>query len=149
MQNRADQFEAYLSALPDSRSEPFRQLLSVIREHIDPGFVEVFDYGMPGWAVPFTRHPAGYHCDSTIPVPFLSIANQKQHIAVYHMGLTLDPEQHDWFVQTYAKTGMKLNMGKSCIRFTRMDSIPYGIIGELAGRITLEAYLERYLGSLR
>lgn len=139
----------YAAELPEERRAAFGQLLSTIRQNIDPAFEEVLNYGMPSWVVPHSVHPAGYHCDPKLPVPFLSLANQKNYIALYHMGIYSDPATLDWFQQAYRATGYKLDMGKSCIRFKKMEQIPYELIAELMRRITLRDYLDNYVSMVQ
>ncbi len=137
-------FTDYLATLKSPRRDPFLRLYQGIKQHIDPGFEHLISYGMPGWVVPFSVYPAGYHPTPQLPVPFISIVNQKGHIAVYHMGLYADPEAKDWFTAAYADSGYRLNMGASCIRFTNMKKIPYEVIDALAGRISMPQFVERY-----
>lgn len=132
----------YVQKLPKNRVEPFSQLLETIRTNIDPKFEERIIYNMPGWVIPFSIYPQGYKCDNTLPVPFLNLGNQKGHIALYHLALYQDLKSLRWFEQAYKETGLKLNMGKSCIRFTAMSNIPYQLIGELVRRISLKDYLK-------
>jgi len=122
---------AYLKTLPDDRREAMTKLRKVIADNLPKGFKEVLgDYGMPCWVVPHSRYPEGYHCDPKQPLPFLSIASQKSHVAVYHMGIYADPKLLAWFRKEYPKhVKTKLDMGKSCIRFKKVETIPYELIG--------------------
>lgn len=126
------------------RQPAFRELLKTIRTNIDPRFQQELSYGMPSWMVPHSLRPQGYHSDPKLPVPFLSLANQKNFLALYHMGLYADPEALEWFQEAYRGTGYTLDMGKSCIRFKKMDQIPYALVGDLVRRISLQQYLDRY-----
>src|SRR5690606_14230421 len=102
-------------------------------------------YDMIGWVIPHSIYPAGYHCDPKLPLPFLSIASQKNFVAVYHMGVYSDEKILNWFTEEYAKTiKTKLDMGKSCIRFKKMDQIPFDLIGELASKITVNEWIQTY-----
>lgn len=134
----------YLDEVPDKRAPHVRRLFEEIRSNIDPAFEETMSYNMIGWVLPRSLYPAGYHCTPELPVPFMNLANQKGHIGVYHMGIYADTDHYDWFVTEYAKTGWKLNMGKSCIRFTAMSRIPYELVGQLAGRISASEWKETY-----
>lgn len=149
MQSSAPTPEAYLSELPPERQGPMRKLREAIQAHIDPAFQEGMGYGMMGWDVPFSIYPEGYHCNPKLPVPFLGLASQKNYIAVYHMGVYNDPALLKWFQDEYAKTGWKLNMGKSCIRLRRMDQIPYELIGKLASKPSLKEYLHHYVTQVK
>lgn len=143
MQSNAKSLEEYVDQLPAERQEPFELILDAVRAGIDPKFAETFDSGV-GWVVPLELYPGGYHCTPAEPVPFLGLVSQKQYIALYHMGIYADPEAEQWFREAYAATGFKLDMGKSCIRFKKMDQIPYPLIKELAAKISLQSYLDTY-----
>lgn len=137
---------AYLKTLPDDRREAMTRLRKVIADNLPRGFKEVLgDYGMPSWVVPHSRYPEGYHCDPKQPLPFLSIASQKSHVAVYHMGIYADPKLLAWFQKEYPKhVKTKLDMGKSCIRFKKVETIPYELIGELCGKMTVDDWVALY-----
>ena len=145
MQSKATSVEAYLAELPEERKIPMEQLRNVILKNIPAGFKEEMGYGMMGYVVPHTLYPTGYHCDPKSPLPFAGMASQKNNISFYHMGIYADPELLEWFVNEYPKhCKTKLDMGKSCIRFKKMDQIPYDLIGELMQKITVEKWIEMY-----
>lgn len=148
MNSAASTIDQYIAELPEERREAFERLFSTIRQNIDPKFTEAIGYGMPGWDISKAVYPPGYHVNPTLPVPFLGVANQKHYIALYHMGLYADADLLKWFIDEYAKTGEKLDMGKSCIRFKKIDKIPYALIGELTARMTLDDYLALYTANL-
>ena len=148
MKSQATTVDQYIAELPDERRDAFSKLFSVIRENIDPRFTEVMLYGMPGWVISKDIYPAGYHVDPTLPVSFIGVANQKHYIALYHMGLYGDTDLLSWFMNEYAKTGQKLDMGKSCIRFKKMDKIPFELIAALVRRMSLDDYLAQYVAHL-
>ena len=126
-----------MSALPEDRKPVMIELRKVISQNLQKGFEEAISYGMLSYVVPHSIYPAGYHCDTKQALPFLSVASQKNFIAVYHMGLYADQELLNWFVEEYPKHNKsKLDMGKSCIRFKKMDQIPVGLIGELASKMS-------------
>lgn len=137
--------EEYISALPEDRKAAMTQLRATILEHLPEGFREEMSYGMIGYVVPHSIYPAGYHCDPKLPLPFLSIASQKNFIAFYHSGLYADEELKDWFVGEYAKqVSSKIDMGKSCIRFKKMDQIPFALIGELVSKVSVQDWIGVY-----
>ena len=145
MHSDAGNAEEYLKSLPDDRIAPMTKLRKVILKNLPKGFKEGMGYGMLGWSVPHSIYPAGYHCDPKLPLPFMGIASQKNFIAVYHMGVYGDPKLYNWFATEYPKhCKYKLDMGKSCIRFKKMDDIPYDLIGELAAKMTPQDWIERY-----
>lgn len=135
----------YLDALPPERMKPFKALRSVIKKNLPKGFAEELAYGMPAFVVPHSLYPAGYHCDPRQSLPFISIASQKNAITFYHMGLYGEKRLMDWFTAEYAKTAKhKLDMGKCCVRFKYFEEIPYGLIGELAAKISVAEWIAYY-----
>ena len=137
--------EDYFNALPGERREPMETLRTSIRTNLPSGFEEVLNYGLPSWVVPHSLYEAGYHANPELPLPFLGIASQKSHIAVYHMGIYASPSLMDWFVREYPKhCKTKLDMGKSCIRFKKIDDIPHDLVGELCGKMSAREWIELY-----
>ena len=137
MQSKATTPEAYIAEIPEDRQKAFNKLRSVIKKNLPKGFKEGMGYGMMGWSVPHSIYPAGYHCDPKQALPFMSIASQKNFIAVYHMGVYADPKLLKWFTTEHAKVSPKrLDMGKSCMRYKKPEDIPFDLIGELASKIT-------------
>ena len=135
----------YLQTLPAERVQAIEHLRSVIKKNLPKGFEECISYGMIGYSVPHSLYPKGYHCDSKIALPFLSMASQKNFIALYHMGIYADPNLLNWFTHEYPNhSKAKLDMGKSCIRFKKMDQIPFDLIGELATKMTPQQWIELY-----
>lgn len=145
MQSKATTPEQYLSELPEDRKEAMLKLRNAIKENLPQGFEEVISYGMLGYVVPHSIYPSGYHCDAKLPLPFINLASQKNFIALYHMGIYADKNLESWFVSEYPKhVKTKLDMGKSCIRFKKMDDIPFDFIGELAAKVSLEDWILNY-----
>jgi len=135
----------YIAALPEERMAPFKKLRSTIKNNLPKGFTEEMNYGMIGYVVPHSIYPDGYHCDTALPLPFANIANQKNFIGLYHMGLYADSELKEWFVESYAVAARyKLDMGKSCIRIKRADDIPYELIAELMTKMTVQNWINLY-----
>ena len=135
----------YISKLPKDRQEVVSELRKVVLDNLPKGFSEEMSYGMIGYVVPHSIYPDGYHCDPKLPLPFLSIASQKNFVAFYHMGIYSDEKLLDWFVREYPNhSNYKLDMGKSCIRFKRMNDIPYELIGELVRRISVDNWIQTY-----
>ncbi len=150
MQSKATTVEAYLEELPAERQKPINELRKVILKNLPKGFKEVMGYGMIGYIVPHSIYPAGYHCDPKQPLPFACLASQKNTISFYHMGVYADPKLFKWFTEEYAKAGVgKLDMGKSCIRFKKMDAIPYKLIGELISKVTVDDWISTYEKNLQ
>ncbi|MDA9312201.1 DUF1801 domain-containing protein [Vicingaceae bacterium] len=137
--------EGYLEAIPNERRAAFVTLLKTIEDNLPAGFESCIIYNMPGWVVPYSIYPNGYHCKPKSPLPFLNLANQKGFIALYHMGLYAQEELHDWFVSEYSKhCKYKLDMGKSCVRFKRMDDIPFDLIAELIQKMNVSDWIGLY-----
>lgn len=145
MRSEAKTVIEYLSSVPEERIVPMEKLYKAIKKNLPKGFAEGMGYGMMGWDVPHSLYPVGYHCDPKQPLPFMGLASQKNFIAVYHMGIYSDPELLKWFTDEYPKhCKRKLDMGKSCMRFKYMDDIPYSLIGELATKMTPQAWIAMY-----
>jgi hypothetical protein len=120
-------------------------LRNILLKSIPKGFKEEMSYGMIGYVVPHSLYPKGYHCSPELPLPFLSVASQKNFIAIYHMGMYEKPELLNWFTNEYAqRVKGKLDMGKSCIRFKKPENIPFDLIGELASKMTTKEWIETY-----
>jgi uncharacterized protein YdhG (YjbR/CyaY superfamily) len=145
MQSKATSPEDYLNELPEDRKAAINALRKVIKKHLPKGFKEEMSYGMIGYVVPHKLYPNGYHCDPKLPLPFMSIASQKNFIAVYHMGLYADEKLMKWFTDAYARVVPgKLDMGKSCLRFKKPEQIPFDLIGELAAKMTPQDWITLY-----
>ncbi|MBP6827704.1 MAG: DUF1801 domain-containing protein, partial [Saprospiraceae bacterium] len=140
----------YVNAIPEERREAFEKLRETIVENIPDGFREEINYGMIGYVVPHRLYPPGYHCDPKLPLPFVSIASQKNFIALYHMGIYANPDLLDWFVSEFPKhSKSKLDMGKSCIRFKKPEHIPFDLIGQLMQKMTVEDWINLYESAFR
>ena len=145
MQSSETTPDAYVLSLPNDRKQAMNKLRDAINQNLPNGFVETMQYGMISYVVPHSIYPKGYHCKPTDALPFLSIASQKNFIAIYHMGIYSDPILLNWFQQAYAKVcTAKLDMGKSCIRFKKLDQIPFSLIGELATKMTVKDWIDSY-----
>lgn len=145
MQSTATTVDDYFREVPAERVESFTRLRETILKHIPSGFEEQMNYGMIGYVVPHSLYPAGYHCNPSDPLPFANIASQKHFIGFYHMGIYAQPDLLKWFVDAYPiHTSHKLDMGKSCIRFKKMNDIPYALVGELMSKMTPDDWIEVY-----
>lgn len=142
--------QEYIDKLTEDRKATFIEIVNSIRNGLPAGFEECISYGMIGFVVPHSLYPKGYHCDPKLPLPFLSIASQKNSINIYHMGLYADMNLHDWFVEKYKATvKAKLDMGKSCIRFKINQEIPFDLIQELSGKMTPQDWIQLYEKAFR
>jgi hypothetical protein len=110
----------YINALETDRKAVVQKLHDTIVKKLPKGFEPCINYGMIGYVVPHNIYPKGYHCNVTLPLPFISIASQKNFVALYHMGMYADEAMLTWFTNEYPKhSKQKLDMGKSCIRFKK------------------------------
>jgi hypothetical protein len=139
-----------LTNLPTDRIEPFNKLHDVIVKNLPKGFEAAISYGGLGYVVPHSLYPAGYHCKPSEPLPFAGIASQKHSINFYHMGIYSDTKLLNWFVNEYPNhCKQKLDMGKSCIRFKKLDDIPYKLIGELMQKMSAKEWITIYEAILK
>lgn len=145
MQSKAASPQDYLNELPADRKSAVEKLRNTLLENLPEGFQECISYGMLGYVVPHSIYPDGYHCDPKTPLPFISLASQKNFIALHHLGIYADTSLLDWFVAEYPKHAKyKLDMGKGCIRFKRVDDIPYALVAELARKISVADWIKTY-----
>lgn len=142
--------ESILAKVPEDRKEAFTNLHQTIVSNLPEGFEPGISYGMLGYVVPHHLYPAGYHCKPSEPLPFVSIASQKNSINFYHMGIYADATLLNWFVAEYPKhSKQKLDMGKSCIRFKKPEYIPYELLGQLMQKMTAEQWIALYERNLK
>lgn len=145
MQSSARTVKEYVDSLPDERRKSIQKLRAVVKKNLPGGFKEVMSYGMIGYVVPHSTYADGYHVDPKLPLPFINLASQKNYIAVYHMGVYTDKKLLAWFTKAYSDhVATKLDMGKGCIRFKNLAQIPYGLIGELATKVSPEEWIKLY-----
>ncbi len=148
MKSSATSVEAYLASLPEDRRSAIEAVRKVILDNLDEGYEEGIQYGMIGYYVPHRIYPAGYHCDPKQPLPFASLASQKNHMSVYLMCIYGHEVLRSWFEKAWAKAGKKLDMGKSCVRFKKLDDLALDVIGEAIRRVPARKYIE-YVESAR
>jgi uncharacterized protein YdhG (YjbR/CyaY superfamily) len=135
----------YINNQPAERKEALLKLQKCILSNLPKGFEETIGYNMPSYVVPHSLYPKGYHCDTKLPLPFMSFASQKNSINFYHMGIYADKELYNWFVSEYPKySKLKLDMGKSCIRFKKIEQIPFELLGELVQKMTVDQWINLY-----
>jgi len=150
MKIEADNVEEYINKLPEDRKQVIVALRSQIKKNIPKGFKEELSYGMIGYVVPHSLYPPGYHATPELPLPFINLASQKNHIAIYHSGIYSDQKLMDWFLENYLQEmGKKPDMGKSCIRFKNINKIPIELIGKLAAKMSPEEWIDIYESRLK
>ena len=134
--------DEYIDALEEDRRKIIEKIYKILKEHLPKGFKEAFQYQMISFVVPLSTYPKGYLNRKDEPLPFISLASQKHHIAIYHYGIYSNQNLLDWAQNRYKEmTGRKLDMGKSCLRFKKMDEIPYTFIEELAEKMSVEEFI--------
>ncbi|ALS00141.1 hypothetical protein ATZ33_01725 [Enterococcus silesiacus] len=140
-----DEVQEYIEKIDSKWQEAYQDLAKVIAENIPEGFVLQMQYGMPTYVVPLSVFPEGYLGRKDEPLSFISVAAQKKHLSLYHMGIMGNKDLLAWFQTEYQKVvPTKLNMGKSCIRFSNPKNIPYELVGELVGKISMEEWVASY-----
>jgi len=149
MQSKAATVQQYLAELPEDRRAALSAVREVFLKNLDKGYTECMGYGMMGYAVPHSIYPAGYHCDPRQPLPFGGLASQKNYMSLYLMCLYGSPQQEQWFRDAWAKTGKKLDMGKCCIRFKKVEDLALDVIAEAIRRVPVKAYIEHYESAIR
>ena len=133
--------DEYLGSLPADRREALSAVRAVILEHLPDGFVETIEFGMPSYVVPLERYPNTYNGR---PLPLASLASQKRYMSLYLLGVYGDEGASTWFRERWTETGKKLDMGKSCVRFRRLDDLPLELVGEAIGRLSVDEFLAAY-----
>jgi hypothetical protein len=142
MQSKAATVAAYLAELPPERREAIAAIREVLLKNLPQGLEEGMQYGMIGYYVPHSVYPAGYHCDPKQPLPFACLASQKNYMSLYLMTLYGGGEQQAWFIDAWTRAGKKLDMGKCCVRFKRLEDVPLDVIGEAFRRVSIKSYIE-------
>ncbi len=143
MQSKAKTVKEYLAELPPERREAIQAVREVILKNLPKGYEEVMQ-GMIGYVVPHSIYPAGYHCNPKDPLPFAGLASQKNHMAVYFMHIYVNKEAESWFKQAFKASGKKMDMGKCCIRFKKLEDLPLEVIGQAVARIPVKEYIAQY-----
>lgn len=150
MRSDAENVKEYLVSVDPKWKDMVLNLRDLINQNIPEGFQETITYGMMGWVVPHSIYPKGYHVNPEEPLPFISLAAQKNNVSLYHMGIYDDDGLLDWFHEGYLKEiGKKPNMGKSCIRFRKESDIPYQLLVELFQKISVEDHINAYEDSMK
>ncbi len=144
--------DEYLASLPEDRRQVVETVRKLILANLDSDFEEGLQYGMIGYYVPHRVFPAGYHCDPKQPLPYAALASQKNHLSLHLMGLYISPEadaegenpETRWFREAWAATGKKLDLGKACLRFKKVDDLALDVLAEAFRRLPAQRYIERY-----
>jgi hypothetical protein len=145
MKSSANTVEDYIESIDEKWKDPIKKLRNIIKKNIPKGFEETMNYGMIGYVIPKSVYPDGYHSNPKEPVPFINLAAQKNHIAIYHMGLYGKEKLRDWFIKENEKENKRVDIGGSCIRYKKEEDIPYKLIEELVKKVDLKTYLGYYV----
>ena len=143
MKSDAATVEEYIQSLPEDRRAAISAVRKVILANLPKGYQECVSYGMIGYVVPHSLYPAGYHCDPKLPLPYANLASQKNHMALYLMCCYGDQATDQWFRKAWVAAGKKLDMGKSCVRFRKLEDVPLEVIGQVIARVPVEKYIAR------
>lgn len=144
MQSKAKTVAKYLAELPADRRKALQAVREVVLKNLPKGYAEGMQYGMIGYFVPHSVYPPGYHCDPKQPLPFAGLASQKNYMAIYLMCIYSDPDHEAWFREAWLKTGKKLDMGKSCVRFKKLEDVPLKVIGRAIKKVPVKKFIENY-----
>lgn len=144
MTSTATTVDEYIASLPEDRREAISTVRKTILKHLPNGYQETMQYGMIGYSVPHSIYPAGYHCDPKQPLPFAGLASQKNHMSLYLGCVYVDTETAEWFHKAYAASGKKLDMGKSCVRFKKLEDLPLDVVGNAIARVPVEKLIAMY-----
>ena len=134
----------YFAALPKDRRDALKAVRKVIRENLDAGYAEGVQNGAICYFVPHAVYPPGYHCDPTQPLPYLGLASQKHHMGIYLFCVYSSEAEQRWFREAWAKTGKKLDMGKSCVRFRKIEDVALDVIGKTVKRTPVKKFIAHY-----
>ncbi len=143
MTSNAKTVEGYLRGLPEDRRAAISAVRAVILANLPKGYAERMQYGMISYVVPHSIYPAGYHCKPTDPLPYAMLGSQKNHMAIYLMCVYGDAKTEQWFRKAYQASGKKLDMGKSCVRFKKIEDLPLKVIGQVVARVPVKNYIAR------
>ena len=144
MPSEVQDVEEYLASLPEDRREAITAIREVILKNLPKGYEEGIQWGMPSYFVPLSEYPSGYNCQPDQPLPFVGFASQKNHMAFYGFCIYMDDALKDRFIEDWKKTGKKLDMGKSCVRFKKLEDVPLKVIGDAVKRVPMKKYIKQY-----
>lgn len=144
MQSQSKTVKEHLRELPEDRRSAISAVRQIILENLQPGFEEGMQYGMIGYYVPHSIYPAGYHCDPKQPLPFAGLASQKNYMSLYLLSSYAGAGEEQWLRDQFAQAGKKLDMGKCCVRFKKLEDLPLDVVGEAIRRVTVAGYIADY-----
>jgi hypothetical protein len=142
MKNNAKTVQEYLDSLPPDRRVAIQAVRKVILENLPQGYEEMMQYGMIGYAVPLSIYPPGYHCQKNMPLPYAALASQKNYMSLYLCNIYGHKPTEQWFRKAYKASGKRLDMGKSCVRFKKVEDLPLDVIGQAIARTSVKQYID-------
>ncbi len=144
MRSKAKTVTQYLAALPADRRKAMQRVRAAIRKHLPRGYEETMQYGMMSYAVPLSLYPPGYHCKKDEPLPFICLASQKNHMAIYMFCLYVNSKDEASLRAAYKASGKTLDMGKSCIRFKKVEDLALDVIGKAIAGMPVKKFIQVY-----
>jgi hypothetical protein len=147
MQSKAKTVAEYFASLPPDRKKPMMAVWKVMKKNLPKGYQTAMGYGAPGFVVPLSRYPQGYLHQKAVPLPYAGVASQKNYMSIYLMNVAGDPKVEYWFKAAWKKSGKKLDMGKSCIRFKKLEDLALDVVGEAVACTSVEKFIRWYEGS--
>jgi uncharacterized protein YdhG (YjbR/CyaY superfamily) len=141
MPSDATTVQEYLAGLPEDRREAITAVRDTVNSHLPDGYEETLQFGMITWSIPLAAYPNTYNGK---PLGIAALASQKNHMAIYLMGMYTDGPDEQWFRKQYADRGVKLDMGKSCVRFNKIEDVPLDVLGEAIERIPPDRFIDLY-----
>jgi uncharacterized protein YdhG (YjbR/CyaY superfamily) len=149
MRSDATTVEDYLASLPDDRRKAQEAVRQTILEHLPEGLAETMAWGMISYVVPLETFPDTYNGE---PLVHTALASQKQHMSVYLNAIYGDEQVRQEFEEAYRATGKRYDVGKSCVRFRRLDDLPLDVVGQAVGSTSAQELIaqhERAMGARR
>ncbi|MEO5718560.1 MAG: DUF1801 domain-containing protein [Chthoniobacterales bacterium] len=134
----------YLAALPADRRAALSAVREVINENLPEGYEEGMQFGMIGWYVPLSLYPAGYGENPKVPLPLVALASQKSGMVLHFLSFYGHATLSTWFVSEYQKSGKKLDMGKGCVRFKKLEDLALDVVGRTVARVSVEEHMANY-----
>jgi len=144
MRSEAMTVSAYLQELSLEKRAALLAVRKTILKNLPKGYQEAMQYGMIGYSVPLKRYPKGYLGDKKTPLPYAGLASQKNHMSVYLMSIYANKQAERWFRTEYKKSGKKLDMGKSCVRFRKLENLLLSLIGKTIAKTSVKELITYY-----
>lgn len=144
MQSKAATVAEYLKELPADRREAISKVRSVIRKNLPKGYAECMSYGMIGYVVPHKIYKPGYHCNPSQPLPMACLASQKNYMTLHLSAIYMNTVSEQWLREEFEARGKRLDMGKGCIRFKKLEDLPLDVIGQAIARVPVADFIMYY-----